>query len=106
VVDNQRERETLAGFCPRATLLLLLDAKPKMTRGRDLRIPGLQREIPSRSSPSPLGRFAKRIRGRGRDRAMAWLTRPKFKFNLNPIEKVFENPPNWFPRVSNISIKS
>jgi hypothetical protein len=50
VVDDQRERETLAGFCPWATLLLL-DAKPKTTRGRDLRIPGLQRKIPSRSSP-------------------------------------------------------
>jgi hypothetical protein len=80
VIDDQRERETLAGFCPRATLLLL-DAKPKTTRGRDLRIPRLQREIPSRSSPS-LGRFAKRIRGRERDSAMAWLTRSKFKFKF------------------------
>jgi hypothetical protein len=38
VVDKQRGREALAGFCPRAALPLL-DAKPKMTRGLDLRIP-------------------------------------------------------------------
>jgi hypothetical protein len=42
---------------------LLLDAKQKRQRKRIFRIPGLQREIPSRSFP-PLGRFAKEIRER------------------------------------------
>jgi hypothetical protein len=52
VVEDQREREALAGVSLGLPLLLLND-KPKTTRGRDLRIPGLQRDIPSRSS-SPL----------------------------------------------------
>jgi hypothetical protein len=37
----------------------------KTIREKDFKIPGLQREIPSRSLP-PLGRFAKEIRERER----------------------------------------
>jgi hypothetical protein len=46
---------------------LLLDAKQKRQGKRVFRIPGLQREIPSRSFPS-LGRLAKEIREREREK--------------------------------------
>jgi hypothetical protein len=50
--------------------------------------------------------FAKRIGGREIGRAMVRLIQPRFKFKFESYEEVFENPPNWFPRVSNISNKS
>jgi hypothetical protein len=52
---------------------LLLDAKQKRQGERIFRIPGLQREIPSRSFP-PLGRFAKEIREREKRLAKARVT--------------------------------
>jgi hypothetical protein len=52
----------------------------KMTRGRDFRIPGLQREIPSRSFPPSWSVCKRNKRERGMERArVAW---PKFKFKF------------------------
>jgi hypothetical protein len=64
LIEEQREREVSGRVWPRATPSSSMPSKNDKEK-RDCRIPGLQRDIPSRSSPS-LGRFAKGIRNKER----------------------------------------
>jgi hypothetical protein len=67
-----------------------------MTKGRDLQLPGLQKKISSRPSPSP-GRFAKERKREGEKTRLGSLW-PNFNFKFEFVCKGFENLPKVVSR--------